>query len=122
MEKNEKECFKNLEPKAFERVNASIKGGIESGSVSEQQATVLKELISKLKTTKDVFLVLVSMFALSSGKDLMAYQALIRHLLSMKMVEELAELAEHLDGTEKPNEDETPNGDIESVLKEILKH
>ena len=37
----------------------------------------------------------------------------------MKMLEELVE---HLDGTEKPNEDETPNGDIESVLKEILKH
>ena len=119
MEKNEKECFRNLEPKAFERVNASIKGGIESGSVSEQQATVLKELISKLKTTKDVFVVLISMLALSSGKDLMAYQAIIRHLLPMKM---LAELAEHLDGTEKPNEDETPNGDIESVLKKILKH
>ena len=119
MEKNEKECFRNLEPKAFERVNAAIKGGIESGSVSEQQATVLKELISKLKTTEDVFLVLVSMFALSSGKDLMAYQAIIEHLLPMKMLEELAE---HLDGTEKPNEDETPNGDIESVLKEILKH
>ena len=119
MEKNEKKCFKNLEPKAFERVNVSIKGGIESGSVSEQQATVLKELISKLKTTKDVFLVLVSMFALSSGKDLMAYQTLISHLLPMKILEELAE---HLDGTEKPNEDETPNGDIESVLKEILKH
>lgn len=119
MEKNEKECFRNLEPIAFERVNISIKGGIESGSISEQQATVLKELISKPKTTEDVFLVLVSMFALSSGKDLRAYQALIRHLLSMKMLEELAE---HLDGTEKPNEDETPNGDIESVLKEILKH
>ena len=119
MEKNEKECFRNLEPKAFERVNAAIKGGIESGSISEQQATVLKELISKLKTTKDVFLVLVSMFALSSSKDLMAYQAVIGHLLSTKM---LGELAEHLDGTEKPNEDETPNGDIESVLKEILKH
>ena len=102
MEKNEKECFRNLEPKAFERVNASIKGGIESGSVSEQQATVLKELISKLKSTKDVFLVLVSMFALSSGKDLMAYQALIGHLLSIKMLEELTE--------------------PESVLKEILKH
>ena len=119
MEKNEKECFRNLEPKAFERVNKSIEGGIESGSVSEQQATVLKELISKLKTTKDVFLVLVSMFALSSGKDLMTYQAIIGHLLPMKVLEELAE---HLDGTEKPNEDETPNGDIESVLKEILKH
>lgn len=119
MEKNEKECFRNLEPKAFKRVNAAIKGGIESGSVSEQQATVLKELISKLKTTEDVFLVLASMFALSSGKDLMAYQAIIRYLLPMKMLEELAE---HLDGTEKPNEDETPNGDIESVLKEILKH
>ena len=119
MEKNEKECFRNLEPKAFERVNASIKGGIESCSVSEQQATVLKELISKLKTTKDVFLVLASMFALSSGKELMAYQALIRHLLPLKLLEELAE---RLDGTEKPNEDETPNGDIESVLKEILKH
>ena len=49
----------------------------------------------------------------------MAYQALIRYLLPTKMLEELAE---HLDGTEKPNEDETPNGDIESVLKEILKH
>ena len=119
MEKNEKECFKNLEPKAFERVNASIKGGIESGSVSEQQATILKELISKLKTTEDVFLVLVSMFALSSSIELIAYQALIGQLLPMKMLEELAE---HLDGTEKPNEDETPNGDIESVLKEILKH
>ena len=119
MEKNEKECFRNLEPKAFERVNVAIKGGIEGGSVSEQQATVLKELISKLKTTEDVFLVLVSMFALSSGKDLIAYQALIRHLLPMKMLEELAE---HMDGTEKPNEDETPNGDIESVLKEILKY
>ena len=76
MEKNEKERFKNLEPKAFERVNTAIKGGIESGSVNEQQATVLKELISKLKTTEDVFLVLVSMFALSSGKD----QILIRLL------------------------------------------
>ena len=65
MEKNEKERFKNLEPKAFERVNASIKGGIKSGSVSEQQATVLKELISKLKTTEDVLLVLVSMLAIS---------------------------------------------------------
>ena len=108
-----------MEPKAFERVNASIKGAIESGSVSEQQATDLKELIPKLKTTENVFLVLVSMFALSSGKDLVAYQALIRHLLPTKMLEELAE---HLDGTEKPNEDETPNGDIESVLKEILKH
>ena len=105
MEKNEKECFRNLEPKAFERVNVSIKGGIENGSVSEQQATVLKELISKLKTTEDVFLVLVSMFALSSGKDLM-----------------LEELAEHLEGTEKPNEDKPSDGDIESVLKEILKH
>lgn len=102
MEKNEKECFINLEPEAFERVNAAIKGGIESGSVSEQQATVLKELISKLKTTEDVFLVLVSMFALSSGKDLMAYQAIIGRLLPMKMLEELAE--------------------PESVLKEILKY
>lgn len=119
MEKNEKECFRNLEPKAFERVNASIKGGIESGSVSEQQATVLKELISKLKTTEDVFLVLVSMFVLSSSKDLMAYQVLIKHLLPMKILEELAE---HLEGTEKPNEDKPSNGDIESVLKEILKH
>ena len=118
MEKNEKKCFRNLEPKAFERINAAIKGGIKSGSLSEQQATVLKELISKLKTTEDVFLVLVSMFALSSGKDMMAYQALIKHLLPIKM---LQELAEHLDGTEKPNEDETPNGDIESVLKQILK-
>ena len=105
MEKNEKECFRNLEPKAFERVNAAIKGGIESGSVSEQQATVLKELISKLKTTEDVFLVLVSMFALSSSKDLMAYRAIIGHLLPRKMLEELTE-----------------HGDIESVLKEILKH
>lgn len=102
MERNKKECFRNLEPKAFERVNISIKGGIENGSVSEQQAEVLKELISKLKTTEDVFLVLVSMFALSSGKDLMAYQLLIKHLLPMKMLEELAE--------------------PESVLKEILKH
>ena len=119
MEKNEKECFRNLEPKAFERVNVSIKGGIESGSVSEQQATVLKKLISKLKTTEDVFLVLVSMFALSNGKDLIAYQALIRRLLPMKMLEELAE---HLEGTEEPNEGETSNSNIESVLKEILKY
>ena len=119
MEKNEKKCFRNLEPKAFERVNVSIKGGIESNSISEQQATGLKELISKLKTTEDVFLVLVTMFALSSGRDLMAYQTLIKRLLPMKMLEELTE---HLDSTEKPNEDETPNGDIESVLKEILKH
>ena len=91
-----------MEPEAFERINVALKGGIESGSISEQQATVLKELVSKLKTTEDVFLVLVSMFALSSGKDLMAYQALIKHLLPMKMLEELAE--------------------PESVLKEILKH
>ena len=105
MEKNEKECFRNLKPKAFKRINAAIKGGIESGSVSEQQATVLKELISKLKTTEDVFLVLVSMFTLSSSKDLMAYQAIIGHLLPMKILDELDE---HLDGTEKPNEDETP--------------
>ena len=89
MEKNEKECFGNLKPKAFERVNAAIKGGIESGSISEQQATVLKELISKLKTTEDVFLVLASMFALSSGKELMAYKALIEYLLPTKMLEEL---------------------------------
>lgn len=119
MEKNEKECFRNLEPKAFERVNASIKGGIESGSVSEQQAEVLKELIPKLKTTEDVFLVLVSMFSLANGKELMTYQALIRHLLPMKMIEDLAE---HLEGTEKPNEDKPSDGDIESVLKEILEH
>ena len=119
MEKNEKECFRNLEPKAFERVNAAIKGGIKSGSVSEQQATVLKELISKLKTTEDVFLVLTSMFALSSGKDLMAYQALIKYLLPMKM---LVELVEHLEGTEKPNKDKPSDGDIESILKEMLKH
>ena len=77
MEKNEKECFRNLEPKAFERINVAIKGGIKSDSVSEQQATVLKELISKLKTTEDVFLVLVSMFALSSGKDLLAIKLLL---------------------------------------------
>ena len=119
MEKNEKECFRNLEPKAFERVNAAIKGGIESGIISEQQATVLRELISKLKTTEDVFLVLVSIFALASSKDLMTYQFLIKHLLPRRMFEELAE---HLKGTEKPNEDEASDGDIDSVLKEILKY
>ena len=117
MEKNEKECFRNLEPKAFERVNASIKGGIESGSVNEQQAIVLRELISKLKTTEDVFLVIVTMFAMSDCKDLMAYQALIKHLLPMKMLEGLAA---HLKGTEKPNEDEASDGNIELVLIEIL--
>lgn len=94
MEKNEKECFRNLEPKDFERVNASIKGGTGSDNMSEQQATILKKLISKLKTTEDVFLVLVSMFALSNGKELIAYQDLIKHLLPMKMLEDLVEQME----------------------------
>lgn len=119
MEKNEKECFRNLEPKDLDRVNKSIEGGIESGSINEQQAEFLKELISKLKTTEDVSVVVISMFILSDGKDLMAYRALIRHLLPMKMIEELAEQRK---GTEKPNKDKLSDGDIESVLKEILEH
>jgi hypothetical protein len=98
MEKNEEKVLeRNLEQKAFENVAEAIKGGKESGSLTNVE--LVENLVEsyKGKTVQAPLEVVIISSVFFSARELMGVIEALKHNLRMKIVEELKELKEKVD-------------------------
>lgn len=100
MEKNEKDVLeRNLEQKAFENAAEAIKGGKESGSLTNVE--LIENLVEsyKGKTVQAPFEVIVTSTTFLNARELMGTIEVLKHALHMKMAEELKERADKGEAT-----------------------
>ena len=100
MEKNEKNVLeRNLEQKAFEDAAKAIKGGKESGSLSNVE--LVENLIEsyKGKTVQAPFEVIITSAVFLNAIELMGTIEALKHTLHIKIAEELKEKADKEEAT-----------------------
>lgn len=102
MEKNEKNVLKrNLEQKAFENAAKAIKGGKESGSLTDVE--LVENLVEsyKGKTVQTLIEVIVTSAIFLNARELTGVIEALKYTLRVKMVEELKEKADKGGATAK---------------------
>lgn len=102
MEKNkEKVLERNLEQKAFEDAAEAIKGGKESGSLTNVE--LVENMIKgyKGKTVEAPIEVIVTSAIFLNARELMGTIEVLKSTLHVKMVEELKEKADKGEATAK---------------------
>lgn len=102
MEKNkEKGLERNLEQKHFEHAAIAIKGGKESGSLTNVE--LVKNLVEsyKGKTVQAPIEVIVTSVLFLNARELMGTIEALNHTLRIKMAEELKEKADKGEATAK---------------------
>lgn len=100
MEKNEKNVLeKNLEQKAFENAAEAIKGGKESGSLTDVK--LVENLVEsyKGKTAQTPIEVIVTSAIFLNARELTGVIEALKYTLCVKMVEELKEKADKGEAT-----------------------
>lgn len=100
MEKNEKNVLeRNLEQKAFENAAEAIKGGKESGSLTDVE--LVENLVEsyKGKTARTSIEVIVTSAIFLNARELTGVIEALKHTLRVKMVEELKEKADKGEAT-----------------------
>lgn len=99
MEKNEKNVLdENLEQKAFENAVEAIKGGKESGSLTNVKLVGNLVESYKGKTARTPIEVIVTSAIFLNARELTSVIEALKYTLHVKMVEELKEKADR----EKP--------------------
>lgn len=102
MEKNEEKVLeRNLEQKAFENAAQAIKGGKESGSLTNVE--LVENLVEsyKGKTVQAPIEVIVTSAIFLNARELMGIIEALKSTLHVKIVEELKEKADKGEATEK---------------------
>ena len=102
MEKNEKNVLeRNLEQKHFENATQAIKGGKESGSLTNVE--LVENLVEsyKGKTVQAPFEVIVTSTVFLNAIELMGVIEALKHTLHIKIAEELKEKADKGEATAK---------------------
>lgn len=102
MGKNEEKVLeRNLEQKAFENAVEAIKGGKESGSLTNVE--LVENLVEsyKGKTVQAPIEVIVTSAIFLNARELMGIIKALEHALHIKMVEELKEIASKEEVTAK---------------------
>lgn len=100
MEKNEKSVLdRNLEQKHFKKAMKAIKGGRESGSLTNVE--LVENLVKsyKGKTVQAPVEVIVTSAIFLNVRELMSTIEVLRHTLHIKMAEELKEKADKGEAT-----------------------
>lgn len=100
MEKNEKNVLdRNLEQKHFENAAEAIKGGKESGSLTNVE--LVENLVEsyKGKTVQAPIEVIVTSAIFLNARELMGTIEALKSILHVKMVEELKEKADKGEAT-----------------------
>ena len=100
MEKNEKNVLeRNLEQKAFEDAAKAIKGGKEDNSLTNVE--LVENLVKgyKGKTVKAPLEVIMTSSLFLNARELMGVIESLKHVLHVKMVEELEEKADKGEAT-----------------------
>lgn len=100
MEKNEKNVLeRNLEQKAFENAAETIKGGKESGSLTNVE--LVENLVEsyKGKTVQAPIEVIVTSLIFLNARELVGTIEVLKSTLRVKMVEELKEKADKGEAT-----------------------
>ena len=102
MEKNkEKVLERNLEQKAFENAAEAIKGGKESGSLTNVE--LVENLVEsyKGKTVQAPIEVIITSAILLNARELVGVIEALKHVIHVKMAEELKEKADKGEATAK---------------------
>ena len=102
MEKNEKNVLeRNLEQKAFENAAEAIKGGKESNSLTNVE--LVENLVEsyKGKTVQAPIEVIITSAIFLNARELVGVIEALKHVLHVKMVEELKEKADKGEATVK---------------------
>ena len=102
MEKNEKNVLeRNLEQKAFENAAKAIKGGKEDSSLTNVE--LVENLVKgyKGKTVQAPIEVIVTSAIFLNARELIGIIEALKHVLHVKMVEELKEKADKGEATVK---------------------
>ena len=102
MEKNEKNVLeRNLEQKAFENAAQAINGGKESGSLTNVE--LVENLVEsyKGKTIQAPIEVIITSIIFLNAKELVGVIEALKHVLHVKMAEELKEKADKGEATAK---------------------
>lgn len=102
MEKNEEKVLeRNLEQKHFENVAEAIKGGKESGSLTNVE--LIENLVEsyKGKTVQAPIEVIITSAMFLNAIELVGVIEALKHVIHVKMVEELKEKADKGEATVK---------------------
>ena len=102
MEKNEEKILeRNLEQKAFENAAQAIKGGKESGSLTNVE--LVENLVEsyKGKTVQAPIEVIVTSAIFLNARELIGMIEALKHTLHIKIAEELKEKADKGEATAK---------------------
>ena len=102
MKKNEKNVLeRNLDQKAFENAAEAIKGGKESGSLTDVE--LVENLVEsyKGKTVQAPIEVIVTSEIFLNARELMGVIEALKHTLHIKIAEELKEKADKGEATAK---------------------
>ena len=102
MEKNEEKALeRNLEQKHFENAAEAIKGGKESGSLTNVK--LVENLVEsyKGKTAQTPIEVIITSAIFLNARELMGTIEALNHTLRIKMAEELKEKADKGEATAK---------------------
>ena len=102
MEKNEEKILeRNLEQKCFENATEAIKGGKESGSLTNVE--LVENLVEsyKGKTVQAPIEVIVTSVIFLDAKELVGIIESLKHALRIKIVEELKEKVDKGEDTAK---------------------
>ena len=102
MEKNEENVLeRNLEQKAFENATKTIKGGKESGNLTNVE--LVENLVEsfKGKTIQAPIEVIITSIIFLNAKELVGVIEALKHVLHVKMAEELKEKADKGETTVK---------------------
>lgn len=100
MEKNEEKVLeRNLEQKHFENAAKAIKGGKESGSLTNVE--LVENLVEsyKGKTVQTPVEVIITSAIFLNVRELMSIIEALKHILHIKMAEELREKADKGEAT-----------------------
>ena len=100
MKKNEKNVLeRNLEQKAFEDVAKAIKGGKENGGLTNVE--LVENLVEsyKGKTVQAPFEVITTSAVFLNAIELMGVIEVLKHILHIKIAEELKEKADKGEAT-----------------------
>lgn len=119
MEKNEEKALeRNLEQKHFEDAAEAIKGGKESGSLTNVE--LVENLVGsyKGKTVQAPIEVIVTSAIFLNIKELVGITEALRHTLYIKIVERVRELKEKIDKGEATEEDVDTTLMLITILKE----
>ena len=119
MEKNEEKVLeRNLEQKHFENAAEAIKGGKESGSLTNVE--LVENLVEsyKGKTVQAPIEVIVTSAIFLNIKELVGITEALKHTLHIKMMERLRELKEKTDKGEVTARDVDTALMLATILKE----